>query len=83
MQFTAHPKVDQRTGEMFAFGYDLNKAPYLSVTTFDTKGALTNDVAVTLRRPIMMHDCAITQVGCPSCRLPSSTSGQPVVLNTN
>lgn len=60
-RFTAHPKVDQRTGEMFAFGYNLNEAPYVNVTTFDTKGALTNDVAVTMRRPIMMHDCAITQ----------------------
>lgn len=58
---TAHPKIDHRTGEMLSFGYSLDKEPYLTVTTVDPKGAFVREVSVTIRRPVMMHDCAITE----------------------
>lgn len=51
------------TGELFSFGYNVEKAPYCTVTTFDAKGGMMHDVPITLRKPIMMHDCALTEVG--------------------
>lgn len=50
------------TGELFAFGYNVGKAPYCTVSTFDPKGNMLHDVPVTLRGPVMMHDCAMTEV---------------------
>jgi carotenoid cleavage dioxygenase-like enzyme len=70
-QATAHPKIDHRTGEMLSFGYSLDKEPYLTVTTVDPKGAFVREVSVTIRRPVMMHDCAITEVpSLRNCQLP-------------
>lgn len=60
-EFTAHPKKDWKTGELFAFGYNVGKAPYCTVSTFDPKGNMLHDVPVTLRGPVMMHDCAMTE----------------------
>mmetsp|Transcript_13987 Transcript_13987/g.42222 ORF Transcript_13987/g.42222 Transcript_13987/m.42222 type:complete len:538 (+) Transcript_13987:324-1937(+) len=60
-EFTAHPKTDSKSGELFAFGYNLSKRPFCTVTTLDAKGNLIHDVPITLRGPVMMHDCAITE----------------------
>lgn len=59
---TAHPKIDPETGEMFAFGYSVEQAPYLWLTRFSSEGEVIADVAVPgLRGPIMMHDFALTK----------------------
>jgi len=58
--FTAHPKVDPKSGEMFAFGYDVQK-PYLRYSVFDAGGALVRTVPIDLPRPTMMHDFAVTE----------------------
>ena len=59
---TAHPKIDPETGEMFAFGYSVEKAPYLWFTRFNAQGEVVSDIPVPgLRGPIMMHDFALTK----------------------
>lgn len=59
--FTAHPKLDPVTGELFAFGYNVGKQPYCTYCVIDPKGNLILDVPVHLPKPIMMHDCALTE----------------------
>ncbi len=58
--FTAHPKVDPRTGEMVFFGYQF-WPPFLTYGEVRPDGALTHRAEVTLRGPVMMHDFAITE----------------------
>jgi carotenoid cleavage dioxygenase-like enzyme len=69
--FTAHPKVDSKvlfipsdipkTGEMMFFGYDLEKAPYVHYSVVSKSGDLIVDFPVTIAKPVMMHDFAVTE----------------------
>jgi carotenoid cleavage dioxygenase len=58
--FTAHPKLDPITGEMFAFGYSAIP-PYLRYHVVDATGRLVRSVDLDLPAPVMMHDFAVTE----------------------
>ncbi len=58
--FTAHPKVDPDTGQMFAFGYSAI-APYLRYHVIEADGTLGRTVDIDLPAPVMMHDFVVTQ----------------------
>ncbi|KAK4253733.1 hypothetical protein QN277_010372 [Acacia crassicarpa] len=58
--FTAHPKVDPFTGEMFTFGYS-HTPPYITYRVISEDGYMHDPVPITISEPIMMHDFAITE----------------------
>ncbi|XP_058006907.1 carotenoid 9,10(9',10')-cleavage dioxygenase 1 isoform X1 [Hevea brasiliensis] len=58
--FTAHPKVDPITGEMFTFGYS-HEPPYITYRVISKDGVMHEPVPITISDPIMMHDFAITE----------------------
>ncbi|XVF33731.1 hypothetical protein REPUB_Repub17cG0193700 [Reevesia pubescens] len=58
--FTAHPKVDPVTGEMFTFGYS-HMPPYITYRVISKDGFMHDPVPITISEPIMMHDFAITE----------------------
>ncbi|XP_052193273.1 carotenoid 9,10(9',10')-cleavage dioxygenase 1-like [Diospyros lotus] len=58
--FTAHPKLDPFTGEMFTFGYSTTP-PYIIYRVISKDGFMHDPVPITLPEPIMMHDFAITE----------------------
>ncbi|KAJ4829993.1 Dixin [Turnera subulata] len=58
--FTAHPKVDPFTGEMFTFGYS-HEPPYVTYRVISKDGFMHDPVPITVSGPIMMHDFAITE----------------------
>jgi carotenoid cleavage dioxygenase len=58
--FTAHPKIDPDTGQMFAFGYSAIP-PYLRYHVIEADGTLTRTVDIDLPAPVMMHDFVVTQ----------------------
>lgn len=58
--FTAHPKVDPVTGEMFTFGYS-HDPPYITYRVISKDGIMQDPVPITIPEPIMMHDFAITE----------------------
>ncbi|CAI9103068.1 OLC1v1001501C3 [Oldenlandia corymbosa var. corymbosa] len=58
--FTAHPKVDPFTGEMFTFGYS-QTPPYITYRVISKEGVMDDPVPITIPEPIMMHDFAITE----------------------
>ena len=55
--FTAHPKVDPRTGEMMTFGY-IPFPPYVQYSVIDAGGALVHTTPITIPKGVMMHDFA-------------------------
>jgi len=59
--FTAHPKVDPRTGELFFFGYAFSAPPYLQYSIVSADGTLQRSLPIDLPVPVMMHDFAITE----------------------
>ncbi|XP_056844738.1 carotenoid 9,10(9',10')-cleavage dioxygenase 1-like isoform X2 [Raphanus sativus] len=58
--FSAHPKVDPVTGEMFTYGYS-HMPPYLIYRVISKDGFMHDPVPITIPEPIMMHDFAITE----------------------
>ncbi|KAK9673946.1 hypothetical protein RND81_12G200800 [Saponaria officinalis] len=58
--FTAHPKVDPSTGEMFTFGYS-HSPPYITYRVISKDGFMHDPVPITVPAAIMMHDFAITE----------------------
>lgn len=58
--FTAHPKVDPVTGEMFTFGYQFTP-PYVTYHVVTKEGYMLDPVPITIPEPVMMHDFAITE----------------------
>ena len=66
--FTAHPKVDNETGEMVFFGYNMmgmdmargQKAPFLSYSVAAKSGEIVHTTPIELPVGVMMHDFAIT-----------------------
>jgi carotenoid cleavage dioxygenase-like enzyme len=57
--FTAHPKVCPRTGEMFAFGYNV-MPPYLTYLRVSADGAMTQMSEIDIPAPVMMQDFNLT-----------------------
>ncbi|KAI3848348.1 hypothetical protein MKW98_005728 [Papaver atlanticum] len=61
MSMTAHPKVDPKTEEAFAFRYG-PVPPFLTFFRFDSSGVKQADVPIfSMTRPAFLHDFAITQ----------------------
>ncbi|MGO9911171.1 MAG: carotenoid oxygenase family protein [Acidimicrobiales bacterium] len=58
---TAHPHTDPVTGEMCFFGYEVVGPPYLRYHVADAEGALVHSAEITVPKPTMMHDFAITE----------------------
>ncbi|KAH9564363.1 hypothetical protein CY35_04G021400 [Sphagnum magellanicum] len=58
--FTAHPKIDPVTGEMFGFCYQLVR-PFLTYQVFSKEGDLMESVPITLPQSVVIHDFAITE----------------------
>ncbi|WOL16922.1 carotenoid 9,10(9',10')-cleavage dioxygenase [Canna indica] len=58
--FTAHPKVDPITDEMFTFGY-AHSPPYVTYRVITKDGVMLDPVPITIPAPVMMHDFAISE----------------------
>ncbi len=59
--FTAHPKIDVRTGELICFGYRYEKPPFIHYSVFNKHGKMEQSIPIEIDRPVMMHDFAITE----------------------
>jgi carotenoid cleavage dioxygenase len=57
---SAHPKVDEHTGELLFFSY-FTEAPYLRYGVVNRAGQLTDHVDVPLPGPRLPHDMAFTE----------------------
>ena len=58
--FTAHPKVDQKSGEMMTFGYSF-QPPYVTYSVISATGDLVHSTPITIKKPVFMHDFAVTE----------------------
>ncbi|MCM0592321.1 MAG: carotenoid oxygenase family protein [Gloeotrichia echinulata DVL01] len=59
--FTAHPKVDAKTGEMIFFGYQPLTKPYVQYGIVSPEGKIVKTIPIDIPSPISMHDFAITE----------------------
>ncbi|MFP6694779.1 MAG: carotenoid oxygenase family protein [Pirellulales bacterium] len=58
--FTAHPKIDTKTGELMFHAYS-PFPPYLQYSVADREGKIVRTTPIDMPRPVMMHDLAITE----------------------
>lgn len=58
--FTAHPKVDPKSGEMLGFGYG-PFPPFLTYTVIDADGHLVRSEEIDVPFPAMVHDFITTE----------------------
>lgn len=59
--FSAHPKVDPVSGELYNFGIDYGAKTTLTPYRIDSDGALTAYPAIPLPYPVMNHDFVLTE----------------------
>ncbi|KAL0447655.1 UNVERIFIED_CONTAM: putative carotenoid cleavage dioxygenase 4, chloroplastic [Sesamum latifolium] len=59
-RMTAHPKIDRRTGEAFAFRFH-PLSPFLTFFRFDSEGKKHKDVPIYSAGPTLTHDFAVTK----------------------
>ncbi len=61
--FTAHPKLDPRTGELIAYGYEASglAARDVLLCAFDRAGAIKRSMRFEVPYTTMLHDIAITE----------------------
>ena len=59
--YTAHPKRDPLTGELYAVSYFFGWGNDVEVTIIDTQAQGALEPARRHGRPVSLHDCAITQ----------------------
>jgi carotenoid cleavage dioxygenase len=59
--FSAHPKLDRDTGEIFFFRTRVGPEPRLSLGAADARGRRTFEVGVDLSVPRFMHDFAVSK----------------------
>ena len=59
--FSAHPKVDPRTGELVFFDYSMVRAPHLRYGLVSKEGELVRYEAIEIPEPHVLHDMAITE----------------------
>lgn len=57
---SAHPKLDERTGELLVFGYG-TEAPYMQYGVVNPEGQLVHAIEVPLPGPRLPHDMAFTE----------------------
>ena len=67
--FTAHPKLDPRTGKLHAFGYGFTD-PLLSYYVIEPDGTMSRNEPVTIPRSTMIHDFQITETDAVFWDLP-------------
>lgn len=58
--FTAHPKIDSKTGEMVFFGYS-PFPPYVQYYVADASGKIINHQVIDIPNPILMHDFVVSE----------------------
>ena len=66
---SAHPKVDERTGELLFFNYSKH-APYMHYGVVDRSGRLAHYVPIPLPGPRLPHDMMFTQHWSILCDFP-------------
>ncbi len=59
--FSAHPKVDPRTGELCFFDHSIVRTPYLRYGVVSAQGELLHVEPIELPAPHILHDMAITE----------------------
>ncbi|KAI3449127.1 hypothetical protein Pfo_005792 [Paulownia fortunei] len=61
LRMTAHPKIDQLTGEAFAYGYNI-KPPFLTFFRINSEGKKLKDVPIfSMQGCAAIHDFAVTE----------------------
>lgn len=59
--FTAHPKINPKTGEMMFFGYQPLAKPYIQYGIVSPEGKIVKTMPIDIPSPISTHDFAITE----------------------
>ena len=78
---SAHPKVDARTGDLFAFGYNFEK-PILHFSVFDkNRHCNLKNQKIKISTPRMIHDFCITENHIIFPDLPMEVNGEKAVRN--
>lgn len=58
--YSAHPKLDEKTGELWNFGISYGRVSYLNIYTTTAEGVTARRLRVPMPMPAFVHDFALT-----------------------
>ncbi|KAL6763315.1 carotenoid cleavage dioxygenase [Haematococcus lacustris] len=81
--FTAHPKLDPKTGEMFFFGYSFDAKPYFRAGMVAASGEVSRQWVIDVPYPVMAHDCGMTEKYAVLLHLPLCFDPKQLAMGDN
>jgi all-trans-8'-apo-beta-carotenal 15,15'-oxygenase len=78
--FSAHPRIDSATGELWNFGIEHGGRPRLNIYRLGADGVLEKRAKVDLPYAAMIHDCALTPARLVVALSPYTLPTIPVLL---
>jgi all-trans-8'-apo-beta-carotenal 15,15'-oxygenase len=78
--FSAHPRIDPQTGDLYNFGLDYGAKCRLTPYRLDTRGKLTRYASVELPYPVMNHDFVLTSKYLAFCLGPIRLQSMKMLL---
>lgn len=82
LPFSAHPKIDPATGELFNFGLRMGTTPRLFVYRVDAEGHMDPPRAIPLDALWFVHDFALTENYCVFMLCPTAFRTAAMLLGT-
>ncbi len=83
LPFSAHPKIDPETGELFNFGLRMGTTPQLLVYRVDAEGRMDPPRAIPLDALWFVHDFALTENYCVFLLCPTAFKTAAMLLGTS
>lgn len=81
LPYSAHPKCDPKTGDIYNFGVTLGRQTHLQIYRSDRSGSIQQQTAIPIDAPFLVHDFALAGSYLVFCLSPVRLNVFPFLLH--